>query len=449
MSILVYYYMLLVYALPWINLYGGKSTRGKYPRLELWKSRKLKEVTQELSLEIDNTNLVTNTLLSYGFSQLQISNILLSMSYTSKMKPDVLYHEFLRPKLDFLQASTDGIYSKNHTYHNDINDYGEYFGLSLEKHIAPRFSYLRNFLKKTNHQEIFTDNYSIRDILSPTNDEDFCLFLSNVFGSENSMLHDYLEFKSKFFRGGIEAIRRNDHDMLLSLLECGYDPSSDVDRSGRSPLLWACSMKDSKDIVKTLLYYFQLSMFDVTNNGDTVFHWAATSNSIEICKFLLSRLIEIDPKKENYIMQINKELSSPLHWSCGSGSLSISKWLIEEIGMDINQRNVFGCKIEHFATSGGKLEICQYLYSLGCTFEDINHHGHDCLTKAIAFKRNDVVKWLLDTFPTIKNSLETLRPWTFDTTNSKESTWLSLSEIAKVVGNNDAIKIIQSYRDIK
>ena len=76
-------------------------------------------------------------------------------------------------------------------------------------------------------------------------------------------------------------------------------------------------------------------------------------------------------------------------------------------------------------------------------------HGHDAITKSIAYKQNDVAKWLIDAVPGVRESLCDLRPWIDDTTlpsevNTKdlESRKISLRSIAIIVNNADALEFL-------
>jgi ankyrin repeat protein len=57
--------------------------------------------------------------------------------------------------------------------------------------------------------------------------------------------------------------------------------------------------------------------------------------------------------------------------------------------------NTNGCTVAHWASSGGNLEVCQYLHDVvGVDFFVPNHGGNTPLTHAVAFGRVEVVRWL-------------------------------------------------------
>ena len=141
-----------------------------------------------------------------------------------------------------------------------------------------------------------------------------------------------------------------------------------------------------------------------------------------------------------------------------SGSVNVVRWLVEELGCDCETKNVFGCTAAHFAASAGQVHVLQYLNSVGADLTCENYHGHDPLTKAVAFNRNAAVQWLLEEFPVVRASIRNRRRWSEDTTAGKadapgnaggvtveDEKLLSLLEIAAIVGNNNAVDILSRY----
>jgi len=60
-------------------------------------------------------------------------------------------------------------------------------------------------------------------------------------------------------------------------------------------------------------------------------------------------------------------------------------------------KNRNGCSVAHWAASGGNLDLCKYLYSAqNIDFSEGNNAGNTPLSHAVAYGRNDVVKWLKD-----------------------------------------------------
>jgi ankyrin repeat protein len=160
-------------------------------------------------------------------------------------------------------------------------------------------------------------------------------------------------------------------------------------------------------------------------------HWAATGGSLDVCKYLAEH--GCDP------LQLNNEGTAPLHWAAGSGNKDVLDWLLDEQGALIDAKNVFGCTIAHFASSSGQLEMCQYLYNArGVDFKCTNSHGHDPLTKSIAFKKCAVTRWLLESVAGVIDTLNELKPW-------DDNGFMTLSEIAELVGNTEGMRLLDEY----
>ena len=84
-------------------------------------------------------------------------------------------------------------------------------------------------------------------------------------------------------------------------------------------------------------------------------------------------------------------------WAAWSSSLDEVKYLVRNRA-DPTLANRNGCTVAHWASSGGNLEVCQYLAEkVGIDFSLPNHGGNTPLTHAVAFGRVEVVQWLRDT----------------------------------------------------
>jgi ankyrin repeat protein len=194
---------------------------------------------------------------------------------------------------------------------------------------------------------------------------------------------------------------------------------------------------------------------------------------LEVCKYLVEK--GADP------LLPNAEGTVPLHWAAGSGNFEVLKWLLDEQHSLLESRNVFGCTVAHFASSGGQLgeitkmrdleivnstvyfesrlnvlsaclltittilcgsydvEMCKYLHDIrGADFLECNLHGHDPLTKAIAFKRNNVARWLLESVSGCQETVTQLRPWDDD---CMKSLW----QIAELVGNTEGVSLLNEF----
>ena len=77
-------------------------------------------------------------------------------------------------------------------------------------------------------------------------------------------------------------------------------------------------------------------------------------------------------------------------------SLDVAK-LLMSYGADPHHINDKGCHTAHWATAGGDVEVCNYLYEQGVDFYEPDSTGHTPLHHAISYGQDNVVKWMLKT----------------------------------------------------
>lgn len=404
-----------------------KSNRGKYPRLELYRSKSCS--TQVIT---SSNGFFRDILSQHGLDDVLIDKLIVQSPHLLKLNP----YESIIPKFKFLLYSfntlTDSTQSDSSiTY---IYEKLRYFDLSLEKLIAPRLGWYKTMSLSNYTARPSTPRSDLINELFLSTDADFCKFM-------NSDICKYNDFKSLLWQGGLSAVKRNDIDMIRLLLDIGWNPDDDIDRSGRTPLMWACSL-NSIEIVKLLTARIEVNIQkEITTAGETPFHFAAMSNNLDICKYLYK--LGFSPNA------LDNKLNSPLHFAAGCGCLDTIIWLLDDFGIDINIKNKFGCTVMHYACSGGHLDMCKYLKSRNVNFHERNYHGHDGITKAVAFKKNHVVKWLIDDVYGVIDSLNLKRPWVNDTSEYggvvDKSESLSLKDIALLVGNYGAVDLLNEF----
>jgi len=381
-----------------------RSKKGKYPRLELWNGN---------SKTISNSNTL-KLMEEFCLTESAIQEICDRFPAVLNLDPN----SFVLPKLHYLKKCI--LNDMDHRI-NDIQYYPEYFGHSLEKNIALKHAYLcwkNSSISKT----VLLDDgcYFLRKI-STLSEIAFCNQIAKT------SIEEFVGFRSSFLQGGLSNVRNMDYSMLQILTEHGWDPASETDRAGRTTLMWACSLglhPSAVHIVRLLLNTVRRLhghhdcmewASRLSDSGDSCLHFASTGGSLSICKLLLEEA-GID---EATVHKGNLEGSTPLHWAAGSGSSEILQWLVEHQQCNIEQRNVFGCSAVHFASSGGQLAAMQYLHAVGANLSAENLHGHDPLTKAVSYCRNDVAEWLLNSLPAARDSLNRLRRWTEDPRGNK------------------------------
>jgi ankyrin repeat protein len=329
-----------------------------------------------------------------------------------------------------------------------IHDYPQFFGLNLIKVIAPRYGYLRQKNRTFSEEELISQSCRILKNMFTLADEEFCQFFTLT---EN--ITDFAEFRKEFWQGGLSAVRNMNLPLVDTLIDLGWSSADDMDRNGRSVLMWACSLgkhASSLEMVKLLVEKADERVFHRSINGDTCLHWAATGHSLDVCKYLVSKGLDVSV--------VNNELSSPLHWAAGSDASDVFDWLLEllmSVNSDVNyleMRNIFGCTVAHFASSGGCLNMCEKLHNLGADMKAQNFHGHDALTKAVAFNRNHIVAWLLNNVDGIRDTLHDPRPWIDDTSITSlplDCPRISLIEIASKVHNYGAMKLLEEVESLR
>ena len=96
--------------------------------------------------------------------------------------------------------------------------------------------------------------------------------------------------------------------------------------------------------------------------------------------------------------------NSVVHWCSWAGGVPLLRWLVGQLqqeGEDVREAvaalNHKGCSAAHWAASGGDRAVCSLLgEELGLDFATPNGEGNTPLTKAVEHRREDVVRWLLE-----------------------------------------------------
>lgn len=284
-------------------------------------------------------------------------------------------------------------------------------------------------------------------------------FVAILLALPSSTIAPFTEFKARLMRGGLAAVKAGDANMVALFLQYGWHPDSDIDRQQRTVLMWAASNPARINTTQALSIihnivdfykrwgYLELELKKRSNHGDSLLHWAATSNSLPIFHYIhhdLSASLDI----------VNNDQTHVVHWAAGSGTFDIIQYLIDDLQRTdlLHLQNIFGCTAVHFAVSGGQLEVCKYLFAHNADFLLKNHHGHDPLTKAVAFKQNHVLLWLFTTVPGVIETVHELRPWEKETSRTRShlvregcESYLSLLEVAELVGNQEGITILSQF----
>jgi len=400
-----------------------RSRRGKYPAVELYPKNSIYSLTSIQDL-FDDSNTEFHRLTSiYSTNFLhksRVSSVLTFMEKTVKLD-----REDIR---NFVISSP------------------EILGVSLVKKLGPRHAAIAPYLRNENGSKVLTLPLAE---LCKGNDQQFC---------ENFSLNkcSFDSFKRRFLKGGLTAARQADVVVLSALMDSGWDPSTDVDRYGRTVLMWAASHGTKPNglrCVNLLMKAALQSGEDIdtrASDGCTAFHYACEGGSLHVCQLLWVH--GANP------FTTDKEGTTPFMWAAGSSAPDICQWLEELKTSEVSfmwelsnsaddradtstslhaQKNMFGCTAAHFAASGGSIDSLEWLKKSGADLLLPNKHGHDPLTKAIAFKQSRAAEWILINVPGAIDTLKQLRPW--------DDEYLSLKEIAEIVGNDSAGAILNKF----
>jgi acyl-CoA-binding protein len=149
-----------------------------------------------------------------------------------------------------------------------------------------------------------------------------------------------------------EYVQKLDH--VAKKWRNGYSKSSEEESSGSTPREEGFSDADRKGT-------FGVKMSVMAQNESEANHENVTS--FDICK-------SGDLNKLRAIMNAtNKDLSdenqmTTLMWACDRGNLNIAKFLIDELGVDVNKQDADGQTCLHYAVSCEHLDVVKYLASL-------------------------------------------------------------------------------------
>ena len=176
---------------------------------------------------------------------------------------------------------------------------------------------------------------------------------------------------------------------LISKPECNRESAN---KFGNLPLHLACCFSGNVELVRFLVEEAGCDINAKGNNDNTSLHWACDKNQLEIVKFLTS-------KPECNRESATKLKNLPLHLACGfSGNVELVRYLVEEVGCDINAKGNNDYTSLHWACEKNQLEIVKFLTSKpDCNLEAGDKNSNRPLTIACLFSNNvELVRYLVE-----------------------------------------------------
>ena len=176
---------------------------------------------------------------------------------------------------------------------------------------------------------------------------------------------------------------------LISKPECNRESP---DKFGNLPLHLACLLSGNVELVRYLVEKACCDINAKGNNDYTSLHWACHKNQLEIVTFLTS-------KPECNHEAGDKDGNRPLHIACMfSGNVELVRYLVEEVGCDINAKGNDDYTSLHWACEKNQLEIVKFLTSKPeCNRESANKFDNLPLHLACLYSDNvELVRYLVE-----------------------------------------------------
>ena len=131
-------------------------------------------------------------------------------------------------------------------------------------------------------------------------------------------------------------------------------------------------------------------------HGSCALMWAAGGGHLELCKWLVSSSVGMDP---HAVQTRHKSRRTPLHWAARNGRLHVCKWLVEECGVDPDARTVDGTSAFHFAVHWGHVDVLRWLHAVRpAAAHAVNAFGCNAVQWAALVGRLDMCMLLLHDF---------------------------------------------------
>jgi ankyrin repeat protein len=198
---------------------------------------------------------------------------------------------------------------------------------------------------------------------------------------------DFNEFATKIYKKDVKGIKE--------LLAKGVDINIREKTMGSTPLMVACSIEGTDEIVELLISKGADVNIIGTYDGRTALIWAA-ANSKKAVQLLLAKGAEVNVKGVEGMTAFIQSIFGNLS---GSVTTEVCGLLLAK-GANVNDQlsgaDAEGWTALMFASNNGKPDLVKYLISKGA---DVNHRAKDgtsALSWAIKEKYDEIIKVLKD-----------------------------------------------------
>ena len=179
----------------------SRSKRGKYPRVELWRSL-TEEIPSGISADSLPKRQIQDVLNVYGVTSTSVDRMLQDFPALGRFEIQTR----ILPMVRFLYFTLCGRESDTI---NEIANYPHYFSYDLERLIAVRHAFLCKLSTRNPHipiqKSLLTNNCKGLRNLIESSDDEFVAYINNKtrnYGEYEAVLKsDYFDFRSKFYQG--------------------------------------------------------------------------------------------------------------------------------------------------------------------------------------------------------------------------------------------------------
>jgi len=207
------------------------------------------------------------------------------------------------------------------------------------------------------------------------------------------LLPQYLLFAQDDFNEFVSFIYQKDIQGINELLATGADINVRQETMGTTPLIVACSMEGTYEIVELLLSKGADVNIVGSFDGRTALMWAA-ANSKKTVELLLEKGAKVEVKGVDGMTAFIQSIFGNLS---GSVTTEVCDLLVEK-GANVNDQlygpDATGWTALMFACSNGRLDLVKYLLSKSADVNLEAKDGTSALSLAINEKNDEIIKIL-------------------------------------------------------